>query len=194
MEENKKQLKAHDFPEVYTALGIDLAKLGCVMLDVEPLLDMVPDKEDADALYVSKNEARFWIDGWCADKTAHVTLLYGLMYPAKQYKFHIDKVLDGWKLDSVTIKDIGFFESPYADEPYYCLVAHIETSEKLLEGNARLEFLPHINTFEGYKPHMTIAYIKKDEKVRDAMIKRFSEAWVGKELEVVGINLGGDKK
>ena len=29
--------KAHDYPEIYKALDIDLSALGCFMLDTEPI-------------------------------------------------------------------------------------------------------------------------------------------------------------
>jgi len=87
------QLKAHDYPEVYKGLGLNLATLGCVMLDLEPLENMhsIASEGHGDALYYAKDKARFWIDGWCADKTPHITLLYGLLQTAKNYKWHIDK-------------------------------------------------------------------------------------------------------
>ncbi len=97
MDNKKGQVKAHDFPEIYKGFGIDLAKLGCVMLDVEAIDSYPPSYEEKD-MYKSPKKERFWIDGWVADKTAHVTLLYGLLYPAKQYKSQIDEVLKDWEL------------------------------------------------------------------------------------------------
>lgn len=193
-----KQLKSHDFAEIYKWLGINLNKLGCVMLDLEPLSNMYSiGHEGAEvALYYSKNKERFWIDGWVADKTPHITLLYGLLEEGKNYQYHIERVLEGWKMKTVKISDIGYFDSPYPDEPYYCLIAHIEVTPELLEGHQRLEFLPHINTFAGYKPHMTIAYLDKaqGEAYRDRMIEQFKKLWVGKEIRVEnGVNLGGNK-
>lgn len=193
-----KQIKSHSYPKVYEGLGFNLSTLGCVMLDVEPLESMYSIAVDGaeSVLYYAKDKSRFWIDGWIADKVAHVTLLYGLLETAKNYKWHIEQVLKDWSLEDVTISDIGFFDSPYEDEPYYCIIAHIETTPKLIEGHQRLELLPHINTFAGYKPHMTIAYIKKDqgEKHRDDMIAKFKEIWVGKKLKVrPELNLGGNK-
>ncbi len=193
-----KQLKSHDFEEVYKWLGINLDTLGCVMLDLEPLKNMYSIEIDGAgiALYYAKNKERFWIDGWVCDKLAHITLLYGLLETAKNYQPHIEKVLIGWELPEVEIESVGYFDSPYPDEPYYCLVAHIKVSDLLLEGHRRLEFLPHINTFAGYKPHMTIAYIDKNqgEEYRDRMIKQFNELWAGKKLAVKKeINYGGNK-
>ena len=202
-----KQLKSHDFPEVYEWLGINLNKLGCVMLDLEPIrmpTHIIQEHEtgvqvnfDAflkEYLYYANNKERFWIDGYVADKVPHITLLYGLLEEAKNYAPHIEKVLAGWKLNEVEIDHFGYFDSPYPDEPYYCVVAHIKVTPELLEGHHRLEFLPHINTFAEYKPHMTIAYIKKDNKMRDNFIEDLKKEFSGKKMKVnETLNLGGNK-
>lgn len=193
------QLKSHDFMQVYKDLGINLNTLGCVMLDVVPLSNMYSIEAEGAAvsLYYAKNKERFWIDGWVADKVAHVTLLYGLLQEAKNYEPHIEKVLSGWSLPEVEVDHIGYFDSPYPDEPYYCIVAHIKVTPELLEGHQRLEFLPHINTFAGYKPHMTICYINKEQGVdyRDRMIESFNKMWAGAKLKTFDkVNLGGNKK
>jgi hypothetical protein len=195
---NNKQLKSHDFADVYKWLGINLNKLGCVMLDVEPLESMRRvENYDVDvALYYAKNKERFWIDGWVADKVAHITLLYGLLEEGKNYEPHIQKVLSGWKLENVEIESVGYFDSPYPDEPYYCIIAHIKVTPELLEGHQRLEFLPHVNTFATYKPHMTICYISKEqgEVYRDMLIAEFNTIWAEKKLNIKEeINLGGNK-
>lgn len=193
-----KQLSSHNFKEIYQWLGIDLNKLGCLMLDTEPIkTEYYQIMQDGITTYFpeykAKNKDRFWIDGYVADKNSHITLLYGFLTEAINYKPHIEKVLNNWSLESVKISDIGYFESPYEDEPYYCIVAHIEVSEKLLEGHRRVEFLPHINTFTGYKPHISIAYIIKDEAIRDDFIAHLKKEWVGKELKIIGLNYGGNK-
>jgi 2'-5' RNA ligase len=192
-----QQLNSHQFKEVYEWLGIKVADLGCVMLDVAPVLFKSNEVREVfedigNYFYKSENNDRFWIDGFVAQKTPHATLLYGLLQPAENYKRHIDRVLEDWKAEPLKIKEIGFFESPYEDDPYYCIVAHLEVTKNLKEGNDRLQFLPHINTFAGYKPHITIAYIEKDDTYRDEIITslKFLE---GKELEVTGVNLGGNK-
>lgn len=200
-------MKAHDFPEVYKELGIDLSTLGCVMLDLEPVKEMtwiIQDHVDGAQVnyrkymenyyFVSKDPLHFWIDGHVASKTPHVTLLYGLLETAKNYKLHIESVLKGWALKDVEIDHIGFFESPYGDEEYYCVVGHLKITEKLQEGHDRLCMLPHIKTFPGYKAHMTIAYIKKDETVRDEYISHLEYNLKGKKLKVKSeLNLGGNK-
>ena len=199
-------MKAHDFPEVYKWLGLNLSTLGCVMLDLEPLpipTYIIQEYETGaqvnydtwikENLYFAADKTRFWIDGWVADKVPHITLLYGLLETAKNYEPHIEAVLKDWKLEEVVIEDVGFFESPYADEPYYCIVAHIKKTPELIEGHERLCMLPHVKTFPGYKAHMTICYIKKDEKFRDDLINQL-RVNVGKKIKVSpNINLGGNK-
>ncbi len=191
-----QQLKSHDFPKVYKQLDIDLNKLGCVMLDLEPLPGSQKERWENVDLYKSPNKDRFWIDGWVADNEPHVTLLYGLMKEAKEYKKQIDEVLSGWDCEKVKIEKIGFFESTMSDEPYWCIIAHIEVSPNLLEGHQRLQFLPHINTFAEYKPHMTLAYIGKSggTKYRDMLIHTLNKMWAGKTIKTSGrLNLGGNK-
>ena len=197
----EKQLKSHDFEEVYKWLGINLNKLGCVMLDLDPIkIDHWIAQDGVSAylsgfpFYISANKERFWIDGYIADKVPHMTLLYGLLEEGKNYEPHIEKVLTGWKLDGVEIEDFGYFDSPYGDEPYYCIVGHIKVTPELLEGHQRLEFLPHINTFAGYKPHITIAYIERNEVVRDNFIGDLKREFLGKKLKVSEkVNLGSNQ-
>lgn len=184
-----QQLNSHNFEEIYNKLGINLDELGCVMLDLKsPKNTPVIAPSD---LYYSKNKSRKWINGMVSGETPHITLLYGLLKNAHTWEVHVERVLRDWKLKTVEIDYVDFFESQYDDEAYYCIVAHIKVDEKLLEGHERLEFLPHINTFTGYKPHMTICYIKKDEALRDRTIKQMNDALMGKTLAVKSkINLG----
>lgn len=199
-------MKAHNYPEVYKGLGLNLSTLGCVMLDLEPIPEMtwiIQDHKDGsqvnynrymeDYYFVSKDPTHFWIDGHVASKTPHVTLLYGLLQTAKNYEWHIKQVLGSWDLGSVEIDHVGYFDSPYGDEEYYCIVGHLKVTDKLQEGHDRLCMLPHIKTFPGYKAHVTIAYIKKDELIRDEYIKHLNGHLVGKKLKVTGLNFGGDK-
>lgn len=197
-----KQLSSHQFSEIYKDMDIDVDTLGCIMADVIPLASMA-DPDDSEPgltkdLYSSDNPKRKWIKGWVVGKTAHITLLYGLLDNGHTWKKFVDKVLDGWEMKTVEIDHIDHFESQYEDEPYYCIVAHIKVTDKLLEGHERLQFLPHIDTFTGYKPHMTICYIKKDKKVLDRHVAWMNKAWKGKRLTVKpGLNYGykpGEKK
>lgn len=181
------QLNSHLFESVYKKLGINLDKLGCIMLDVEPLKGL---NVSEDKLYYAKNKERFWVNGLVFNKVAHLTLLYGLLQSGSEIKDLVDQVLTEWYMPGVEIDHVGFFNSPYPDEPYYCIVGHVKVNDDLMEGHQRLEFLPHINTFAGYKPHITLAYVKKDEKIRDEVMEYFNKALKDQPLKVTGINYG----
>lgn len=185
------QIKAHDYPEIYQDLEINLAKLGCIMLDTEPLPDFEIDEQH---LYYANDKEKFWINGKVGGGTPHVTLLYGLLPGVK--KWHVDSVLEDWWRTSVEIESVGFFESPYPDEQCYCIIAHIKKIEDdqpgLIEANQRLTLLPHMQTFAGYKSHLTLAYIKKDEAVRDEVIESLSNQLIGATIPTKEINYGNE--
>lgn len=179
-------LNSHWFEPVYEEIGINLDKLGCIMLDMEPIDVQMKHgiPMNADDLYYTNNPERKWINGWVVGDVAHITLLYGLMENGHTWKKYVDAVLKDWKLDKAEIDHFSYFHSPYQDEEYYCIVAHMKITDKLMEGHDRLQFLPHINTFPGYKAHMTICYIKKDDVLRDNLLAKLTEMWSGKTLKV----------
>lgn len=187
----EKQLSAHQFKEIYDQLDININDLGCVMLDLASIT--LADKADYN-FYTSPDKSKFWMKGWVASETPHVTLLYGLLSPAADIREQVRTVLKGWKISEVFIEDIDFFDSPYEDEPYYCIIAKIRPDANLIEGHQRLEFLPHINTFAGYVPHFTLAYLEKDEAQRDKLIEELKQMLKGKSLKVKPkLNLGSSK-
>lgn len=84
----------------------------------------------------------------------HITVLYGL---------HDDRVDDVMKLlsgiekpVSYRIVDVSVFQSKYCD----ILKFGIE-SEELTRLHQLLKQFPNSNTYSGYSPHMTIAYVRK---------------------------------
>ena len=182
-------LNSNQFPDVYKALGVNVNKLGTVMLDVDPftVTDLVTKGKDD--LYFAQNQERFWIQGAVAESVAHVTLLYGLLEKGLVWKPLIDIVLADWTPPSLIVESIGAFESSFADEPYSCIVAHIKPTPELQEGHKRLELLPHINTYSEYRPHLTLAYVKVEAK--DRWLKELGTFLNGKTLTVNNINYGG---
>lgn len=193
----------HLFPDVHEALGIRIPDLGCIMADVEPIpvLDYAADAgldPDRD-LYVSPNLAeRFWINGAVGESGAHVTLLYGLMQPGPVWRDHVDVLLADIDLTTVTVEHVGIFDSPYPDEPYKCIVAHLKLTPALLKAHARLSYLPHINTFPEYRAHVTLAYVK-DQLSGVDWAATTAEAWVralqaplrDAPLAITGLDYGG---
>ena len=187
-----REINAHQFSDVYSSLGIELDKLGCVMLDLAkgPVLNYIPETEGRieDELYVSKHPDRFWIDGAMAERKSHITLLYGLL--SRDWQDHILRVLNGWDLPVyVELGGIEVFESPYSDEDagYSCIVARVRVSPGLREGRARLELLPHINMFTEWKTHVTLAYVRSE--YRDKWVQAL-EKNLPRILAVTGIDIG----
>jgi 2'-5' RNA ligase len=177
-------------------LGIDNDKIGCIMLDVEPLevTRYVPDS--ADDLYISTSPDHKYVNGAVGEQTAHVTLLYGLckfvpgFTTVEEFKELVDIALDGWKVEDVTIATITQFESHDPNEDYWCIVGELEITEELLMGNIKLKALPNTQDFISYRPHITLAYIKKDDDTLDKWITHLDNWYRGRKLKVTGINYG----
>lgn len=181
---------SYDFPTVYKSLGIDVSKLGCVMLDVEPL-DVTAYVDDfEDDLYISEHPDRHWINGAVGEKNAHVTLLYGLLENAWNWSEEITTVLDDWSMTTIEIEKVSYFPSTFADEPYACIIAKIKKTPELMDGHQRLSLLPHINTFAEYSPHVTLAYVKDDPKIRKKWVRELDYWFNHRTLTVLNKNLG----
>lgn len=186
-----KPLGVYDFPQVYDRLGMQLGHFGCIMLDVEavPVTDIL-DRPD-DWFYFSDRDELRYVKGPVAATTAHATLLYGLTPDDNagiKQKTSVDELLDGLDLSSVIIDHIDSFPPQY-NLPYACVVAKLKTDNDLGEANRRLRFLPHIDTFVEYVPHVTLAYVKKNEL--DYALETFTDELSGEKLSATGINYGG---
>lgn len=192
------RLNARQFPEVYEALGIDIGKLGCIMADLDPL-DVVSKVHDGqrDLFYHPDFENHKYLRGAPAEEVAHVTLQYGLLEIGPVWKEHVDRVLDGWSLDTVEIEDVSFFPSSLPDQDYSVIIGKLKLTDQLLEGHHRLQMLPHVDTFPGYHPHITLAYIKNGpsgvdwaDSALDKWVQTLNIHYQGRELPVKGLNYG----
>jgi len=188
----QKQLSAYQYKDMYTDLGYDIGKLGCIMLDIHPedLERRVSEAIKPEEVFQSDDPTDH-IHGIEAGDP-HVTLLYGLLRSGPEMQKHVLTVLDDGNACPATVQidRVDYFESPKAEKPYFCIVAHLVVTPELLACNARLQFLPHINTFDGYRAHMTLAYIKEDAGVRDRVVEELNRLLRGRLLPTKGLNFG----
>lgn len=127
-------------------------KLGCVMISLKfdnwnEILNTI-DKED---IYYKSDEVFGLSDN------PHITLLYGL---------HEDVSLEDVKecFNGVSANDISLAVngvSIFENKEFDVVKLSIEENPLIIELNKRLCNLPNSNEFPEYKPHITIAYVKK---------------------------------
>lgn len=186
-------LNSRQFPGVYKDLRVDLSKLGCIMLDLDPIsvTSLVPDGEDD--LFFSNDPQYPYAVGAVAEQVAHLTLLYGLMESGPHWRSQVDAVLEGWTPGPVVIDSVGFFPPSDQKEDYWVIVGHVQPTDNLIEGHQRLQLLPHIDTFPAYRPHVTLAYIKGGEARKDKWIAALGDTFPAMTHPVTGINYGGTK-
>ena len=175
--------------DLYSRMGIDIDKLGCVMLDCETpteMLDLVPDF--------------FWYhdperpDDFGPELDSHVTLLFGLLTPAHQQREFVDEVLADWRQPEVfevgTKWGLDVFGPKGA--PYEAIVLKPAMGSPYIAANDALSRLPHVRTFPRYAPHVTLGYVNSGASkyvipdLADALAKR------QKRLQLVhtGLNYG----
>ncbi|KSZ59674.1 hypothetical protein Z045_05760 [Rhodococcus pyridinivorans KG-16] len=178
-------VSARDFPDLYDGIDIDPNDLGCIMLDTETLDVLKHIPEDLHSDLVEATTRHDHTMGAVAETEAHVTLLYGLLENGNVWKDKVDTVLKDWKIDTVKIAEVGFFDTSDS----YAVIAHIETTPELIDGHERLTLLPHIQTFSEYKPHLTLAYVSKDADV-DKWVDVLGKAYNGRTVKAKSINYG----
>jgi 2'-5' RNA ligase len=185
------QLAARDIPDLYDDLEIDKRAItddnyrGCIMINTEiiPVLDHV---EDADKDLVEATSSNDHTMGAVSEIEPHATLLYGLLNNGNIWKDKVDSVLKGWSISNVKIEEISYFD--LGDS--YAIVGLLESTPEIIDGHDRLTLLPHINTFSEYHPHITLAYVKHDEVIRDKWVKALSKQYNNKKINTTDINYG----
>lgn len=178
----QKQISANDVPGLLDNVEIVPEDRGCIMIDTD-LLEVRKFIEDADDDLVVKEG---WGSGAVAETEAHVTLLYGLLENGNIWKDKVDAVLDGWSIDKVMIEEVGYFDLGES----YAVVAHVEKSPELIDAHERLSLLPNAKTFSEYKPHLTLAYVKHDQKVVDKWVDALGAVYNGAAIKTKGLNYG----
>lgn len=98
-------------------------------------------------LYYKENKSGYELD-------PHVTVLYGL------HTTNVEEIKE--KLKSQEKFDIKFGKiSKFANDDYDVLKIEVE-SDVLRKLNDKLKSLKYTSTYSSYKPHCTLAYVKKD--------------------------------
>lgn len=176
------QVSARDIDGLLDGIEIVPEDRGCIMLNTEPL-EVTKFMDGAtDDLFTKEG----WGWGVVAETEAHVTLLYGLLENGNIWKENVDKALDGWSLDTVTIDHVDKFD--LGDS--YAIVAHIDATPELIDAHERLSLLPNAKTFSEYKPHLTLAYVKHDEAIAAKWIEALGAEYNGATIKTTGINYG----
>jgi 2'-5' RNA ligase len=182
-------LTREQISNIYQQLAINTDTLGCIMLDVEPL--KVSDVIAPDELYYSTGPiGGKYTQGIVSETVPHVTVLFGLMQSGRIWKQQVDEALEGWSLPSLEIASVTFFDNSTPEEQYYCVVAELELTPELLEGNSRLRILPHCDTFPVFRAHITLAYIKHDEAILNEILTVLNSRFAGKQVKALGLNYG----
>lgn len=175
----------HDFKKLTDKLGIFPNELGAVMLDFFPITDQIlPDEW----LYYSPNQDEWWMKGWVGHK-AHLTLRFGLLKQGYELKDEIYELLRDLPLPSVNVIDTTHFQDP--GNPYAAIVLKLADDPALLEFHRRLSYLPHIDTYTPWVPHVTVAYVHTDHALQAA--SRVNKVLYGRALLPKSLNLGEDK-
>ncbi|MDE2104885.1 MAG: 2'-5' RNA ligase family protein [Patescibacteria group bacterium] len=182
-----KEVAANQFPQVYQDLGIDPNKLGCIMLNTEPI--EISNVIQFDDLYFSDPLLHPHTQGIICEDIPHVTLLYGLLRSGLELKKHVDALLEGWEPADPTIREIGFFPGEDENNKYITLVAKLEASPNLLDANSRLRLLPHCDTHQTYQPHITLAYIS-DSSDYQGYIRTLNHMFMGMAVRAANLNYG----
>lgn len=134
---------------VKTYKDFQVRKRGCVMMMVN-----IPDWDDVCQM-INTEDVYSPDEDHGVEHTPHITVLYGF------YSFvmlhDVLEVMNTFNPPSVTFGSIGIFE----EHPDFDVVKVNVESEDLAHMHLKLSDLPNEQTFPTYKPHMTIAYVKK---------------------------------
>lgn len=175
----------HDFKSITDGLNVYPNELGVVMLDFEPVEDnIIPSEWE----YYSPDQEGWWIKGWVGDR-AHLTLKYGLLQQAWELSTEIKTLLSGLELPQVEVSGTTSFYDP--GNPYAAIVLTLKDSLELMEFHRRLSYLPHIDTYTPWVPHVTMAYVFK--KFANQAVSTINKQMLGRKLIPTELNLGESK-
>lgn len=181
-------LSTEKLQKVYEDLGILPDYRGCIMLRTDAI--KVSDVIDADDLYYGDPVENKYAHGAASESMPHVTLLCGLMQSGNEVKKHVDTLLEDVDLPDVEIAGVDYFGSEEDENEYYCIIAKLVVTPQLLEANANLRKLPHIDLFPNYNPHISLAYVKKETTLLSDYVRVLNARLVGYRVKTTALNYG----
>ena len=129
----------------------------------ETLIDAIKDIQDnidKDKLYDGEDEPG-WVEHGL-QKLFHITILFGVNDNVKD---EVKKVFDKYKPVHIETTGIKYFSS---DPNYDVVIVRCKSEELTKIHNELKDTLENQETYPNYKPHITIAYLKKGEKLDDS--------------------------
>jgi hypothetical protein len=127
-------------------------KYGCVMIDI-PVSNWneITSTIESDDVYNEPGDHTYGIQ-----KDPHVTILYGLHEEVTDEM--VKSVFEDFDGEvSIEVNGIDIFEN----KDYDVVKFNVVPDGDLLELHNRLSKFPNSNEYPDYKPHITIAYVKK---------------------------------
>ena len=126
---------------------------GCIMLFLDPY-DIQDVKINEEDLYFTDNSDEYWISG--RETEPHITVLYGLHNDIEHDE--VCAFIKEMEVSKITFDSIEIFE-PSDD---YDVIVYKVSGKTLHDNNKSLrDQFPYTTDFPDYKPHCTIAYVKK---------------------------------
>ena len=135
---------------------IDEPQYGCVMMEPKKIDGWEENHLDGikeDNVYIKPYDESYGLE-----YEPHVTILYGIHEDEIDPSVVVDLIEQKFKPVIVTISDIDVFQN----DEYDVVVYKVPVTEQLQEyRDLLMESFANTQTFKGYHPHMTIAYVKK---------------------------------
>ena len=146
------------------------------------ILDWGKDKITDDDIFVSKTDA-----GFGREDEMHATVLYGIHSPCPD---QTESVIKGNKPLKVQLGKVKVFTNPLK---FDVVVVDVISHDLRALNDKLAQIIEHTNKYGGYRPHITVAYVKKGKGWQHNGIN----IWKGQTFEADSIifsSVNGTKK